>query len=71
MKLTEDLISQLVFKLFGSYKITYNPEGKDKPDAKVIEIDFTPPFKRFSMIETLEQATGEKFPEKLETEEAR
>ena len=59
MELTEKLISGLVKSLFGTYKIKYHLEG---PDKAPVEIDFTPPFKRFSLIEDLEKATGEKFP---------
>lgn len=59
MELTEKLISGLVKSLFGTYKIAYHVEG---PDKAPVEIDFTPPFKRFSLIEDLEKATGEKFP---------
>jgi lysyl-tRNA synthetase class 2 len=59
MALTEKLVSGLVKHLFGSYKVTYHING---PDAAPVEIDFTPPFKRLSLIEDLEKATGEKFP---------
>ncbi|CAF0753763.1 unnamed protein product [Adineta ricciae] len=59
MDLTEKLISGLVKHLFGTYKIAYHMNG---PDQAPVEIDFTPPFKRLSLIEDLEKATGEKFP---------
>jgi len=59
MALTEKLISGLVKHLFGTYKIAYHLNG---PDQAPVEIDFTPPFKRLSLIEDLEKATGEKFP---------
>jgi lysyl-tRNA synthetase class 2 len=63
MELTEKLFSGLVKHLFGTYKITYHVNGHDQPP---VEIDFTPPFKRFSLIEDLEKATGEKFPPSTE-----
>lgn len=44
--------------------------GPEEPD-NIIEIDFTPPFKRVKMIPGLEEATGVKFPTDLYTEEAR
>jgi len=59
MAITEKLISGLVKHLFGTYKIAYHLNG---PDQAPVEIDFTPPFKRLSLIEDLEKATGEKFP---------
>jgi lysyl-tRNA synthetase class 2 len=59
MALTEKLISGLVKHLFGTYKIAYHMNG---PDQAPVEIDFTPPFKRLSLIEDLEKATGKKFP---------
>lgn len=55
MKLTEELISYLVHKLFGSLKITY----QDK------EIDLTPPFQRITVYEAISKYTGVKI-EKLE-----
>lgn len=71
MKLTEDLLSSLVLKLTGSYKIKFHPEGKENPD-KSYEIDFTPPFRRVPMMETLsEKLGGVKMPEDYDTEEAR
>lgn len=49
----------LVKTLKGSYKFTYHPEG---PDKESVEIDFTPPFKRFSLIKDLEKLLGVTFP---------
>ena len=77
MEHTEKLISGLVKHLFGTYKIKYHPEGIDAldKDGKLIEweIDFTPPFQRFSMIRDLEKECGVKLPSPLtyHTEEAR
>ena len=59
MVLTEKLISGLVKDLFGTYKIAYHVNG---PDQAPVEIDFTPPFKRLNLYESLEKATGEKLP---------
>jgi lysyl-tRNA synthetase class 2 len=68
--MTEDLLSGMVKTICGSYKITYHPQG---PDGPPMEIDFTPPFKRYSMMSTLEEKLGVKMPDPttLETEEAR
>ncbi|CAO2610055.1 Lysine--tRNA ligase [Lemmus lemmus] len=53
MEITEKMLS-------GSYKITYHPDG---PEGQAFEIDFTPPFRRISMVEELEKALGVKLPE--------
>lgn len=57
----------MVKHLTGGYKITYHPDG---PEGKAVEIDFTPPFKRVSMMEELEKVLGERLPapENLDTE---
>lgn len=54
--------------LQGSYKIKYHANG---PDADPIEIDFTPPWRRISMVSGLEDVLGIKLPENLESPEAR
>lgn len=59
MDTTEEMISGMVLEITGSYKIRYQP----KPGAAEVEIDFTPPFKRVSMIEGLEQAMKLKLPD--------
>ena len=72
MKLTEDLLSQMALAIHGSYKFPYHPNGLDEKD-NVIELDFTPPFKRVPMMKGLEEALGIKLPaaDQLHTEEAR
>ena len=69
MKLTEELLSGMVFELTGGYKIKYHPQGLEGPE---LEIDFTAPFRRISMIEELEKILKVKLPEpsKLHTPEA-
>ncbi|XP_043508628.1 lysine--tRNA ligase isoform X1 [Frieseomelitta varia] len=52
ISITEDMVSGMVKTIYGSYKITYHPDG---PEGEAVEIDFTPPFKRISMIKTLEE----------------
>ena len=51
IEMTEKLVSGMVMSIHGSYKIKYHPEGPEGPE---VEVDFTPPFKRVSMIKTLE-----------------
>ncbi|KAF8072993.1 Kars1 [Scenedesmus sp. PABB004] len=68
LSMTETMISQMVFELKGSYKITYHADGPDKPP---IEIDFSPPWRRMSMLADLEAAMGETLPQPLEGEPCR
>lgn len=63
IEMTEKMVSGMVKSIHGSYKIKYHPEG---PDGKEFEIDFTPPFKRVSMISTLEEILKVKFPSPTE-----
>ena len=53
----------MVKQLTGGYKVTYHPGG---PDTEAFEVDFTPPFKKIPMIETLEKEMGVKFPKATE-----
>jgi len=59
MDMCEEMVCGLVKKICGSYKIKYVP----KPGMDEVEIDFTPPFKRISMIEGLEERMKTKLPE--------
>ncbi|KRF82151.1 lysine--tRNA ligase isoform X1 [Drosophila virilis] len=59
IEITEQMISGMVKAIHGSYKIKYHPDG---PDGVEQELDFTPPFKRVSMIKTLEEKLQVKFP---------
>ncbi|KAK2575842.1 hypothetical protein KPH14_007217 [Odynerus spinipes] len=69
MAITEDMISGMVKTIHGSYKVVYHPNG---PEGDPVEIDFTPPFKRISMMKTLEEVLQVKLPDadKLGTPEA-
>lgn len=68
MDFTEKLLSGMVHHLFGTYKIQYHPEG---PEGPVLDLDFTPPFRRVDMITTLEEKLNVKFPpgDQLHTDE--
>jgi len=68
IKLSEDLISAMVLNLKGSYKIQYHPDG---PEGKAINIDFTPPWPRISMVEEIEMKSGVQLNRDFNTEEAR
>jgi lysyl-tRNA synthetase class 2 len=54
------MLSKMVKEIYGDYKIKFHPEGLDSD--KTIEIDFTPPFRRVSMIEGLETKLNIEFP---------
>lgn len=66
------MLSKMAFQIHGKYKIPYHPNGQEDKD-NVIEIDFTPPFKRIPMMKGLEEALGVKLPKNSElyTEESR
>ena len=66
MKFTEELLSSMVYNICGTYKIKVHPDGPDGPEN---ELDFTPPFRRISMISGLEERLGVKFPD-INSEEA-
>jgi len=68
--LTEKLISGMVKSIFGTYKVTYHPDG---PEGDEWTLDFTPPFRKVKMFPDLEKCLGEKLPKptELHTEEAR
>jgi len=70
MIMTEELLSSLVFHLYGKYQVELHPHGRDNPEG-VFTIDFSPPFDRFPMIPTLETKLNVKFPEDLTTEDTR
>jgi lysyl-tRNA synthetase class 2 len=61
MEMTEELLSGMVKEITGDYKIQFHANGPEKP---AIEIDFTPPFKRYPMIDTLREQ-GINVPEDL------
>ena len=69
MDLTEDMLSKMVMELTGSYILKYNPDP-DNLD-KVLDIDFTPPWKRMSMMEELGKCLEVPLPEDISTEDAR
>lgn len=58
MKMCEEMISGLVLAVTGGYKIQYSP----KPGMPEVEIDFTPPFKRISMMDGLNEAMNTELP---------
>ncbi|CAN6636976.1 lysine--tRNA ligase, mitochondrial [Trichomonascus vanleenenianus] len=59
MDTTELLFSEMVKEITGSYKVTFHPDG---PEGKALEIDWSRPWKRVNMMETLEEKLNVKFP---------
>jgi lysyl-tRNA synthetase class 2 len=51
MNMTEEMISGMCKEITGSYKLMYRPD----PNSEEIEIDFSPPWRRISMISGLEE----------------
>ena len=68
MDFTEQMLSQMVLNVCGSYKLKFHPDGpgEGKPE---IELDFTPPFARMPMISSLEKCLEVKFPDDLSSQE--
>ncbi|GAB1599576.1 lysine--tRNA ligase-like isoform X1 [Argonauta hians] len=60
MSLTETMLSSMVKEITGDYKLKYHPDGVA---GEEVEIDFTPPFRRISMVTELQKVLGETFPD--------
>ena len=60
MNMAEVLISGMAKSISGSYVVPYDPDGSGK---ETWNIDFTPPFRRISMIKGLEEAMNVKLPD--------
>lgn len=58
LEMTEHMFSSMVKDITGSYIISYAAEEGGEP----VQIDFSPPWRRISMISGLEEAIGVKFP---------
>eukprot|EP00440_Ansanella_granifera_P039915 gb/GFBE01043291.1/.p1 GENE.gb/GFBE01043291.1/~~gb/GFBE01043291.1/.p1 ORF type:complete len:575 (+),score=202.00 gb/GFBE01043291.1/:1-1725(+) len=63
MNMAEELISGIVFAIHGSYKIKWQPLKKEE-----VELDFTPPWPRYPMVETVEERGGLKIPRGFDDE---
>ena len=57
----------MVKALTGGYVIKYHPDAVDADNlGEPLTVDFTPPFRRLSMVADLEKALGVKFPPSVE-----
>lgn len=50
LTLTEDMLSKMVKQITGSFVLKFHPEPEENPTKEYL-IDFTPPWKRLSMME--------------------
>lgn len=69
MSLTEQLVYEIVMKVNGSPLVTFRHQGEE--NGREFKIDFTPPFRRVSMIETIVQKLKISLPDDLGSERAR
>ncbi|MCO5603034.1 hypothetical protein L7F22_057177 [Adiantum nelumboides] len=67
MTMTEEMLSGMVKRITGGYKLTYHSDGYERDP---IIIDFTPPFRRIDMMEGLKEFGGLTIPKDLSSEEA-
>jgi len=63
MNIAEELVSGMVYAIHGTYKIKYEPLKKDP-----VELDFTPPWNRFPMMDTVEERGNLKIPRGFDQE---
>lgn len=68
IQITEDMLSGMVKEITGSYIIKFHPDPEKQPE-KVLDIDFTPPWRRISMMEELEKELGVALPKDFESME--
>ncbi|CCJ31146.1 unnamed protein product [Pneumocystis jirovecii] len=68
MDMTEEMLSSMVYKLTGGYKINYHPNG---PEGEELCIDLSRPWNRIEIIPCLEEKLNVVFPpgDQLHTEE--
>ena len=66
IKMSEDLLSYIVYKIHNTFQITYLPLNSEKP----LQIDFTPPYKKIDIMTELVIKTGTEFPKDLTTDES-
>ncbi|KAB7506104.1 Lysine--tRNA ligase [Armadillidium nasatum] len=60
MDITEKLLAGMVYSIFGTYKVKYQPTG---PDGEEWEINFEPPYRRLDMMKDLETVLKCKLPD--------
>ncbi|GFH11345.1 lysyl-tRNA synthetase [Haematococcus lacustris] len=68
MEMTEEMVCEIVMAVKGTMKVQYHANGLDQPP---IEIDFSRPWRRISMVSGLQEALGVTLPTDLEAPETR
>lgn len=63
MNIAEELVAGMVYAIHGTYKLKYQPLKKDE-----VELDFTPPWPRYPMVDTIEERGGLKIPRGFDEE---
>ncbi|XP_014668686.1 PREDICTED: lysine--tRNA ligase-like [Priapulus caudatus] len=53
------IFNSMVKSIFGTYKVVLHPDG---PEGRAVEVDYTPPFRRISMLPAIEKALSVKLP---------
>jgi lysyl-tRNA synthetase class 2 len=62
----EDMMSSLALDITGSYNVKHTLQTGD-----ILDLDFTPPFKRLDMLDEIQKGVGVTLPTDLTTEDAR
>merc|ERR1719456_472989 len=68
MDMTEEMVAGMAKALHGSHKVPYHPDG---PEGEEVLLDFSPPWERLPMVDTIEERSGTKLPKDFENESAR
>jgi len=68
MDMTEQMISGMAKSLKGSYFVPFHPDGEE---GEEVQLDFTPPWDRLPMVDTIEKRSGEKLPREFDSEASR
>ena len=56
----------MVKSIFGTYKIKFHADQTESGKGEPLEVDFTPPFRRMSMLEELEKELKFTFPKDMD-----
>ena len=65
MVMTENIFSELIYKIFGTHKIIYNHVDYEKQTNQLRELDFSLPFQKLDLIEDLQKYGKFEFPDEI------
>jgi len=71
MDVTEELISEMVFQIKGTYVVDYTRMNEETKKEETIQINFERPWKRFEMIPELEKRGKMKIPFPYDSDECK